>query len=280
MLRNHGGFNTVRKSIISYYSSLPAGEVNEDQRQVVNYLKSRPITIFPYTFPEKYNAAKIQVHLDDLNQLHYVIEDKKRLYFKRGLSISDIKKSYNSLKIEQDRQSPHKYLSSGFSVENGSVVVDIGAAKGNFALSIIEKATMVYLFEAEIEWIEALNATFSPWRNKVKIINKYVGDRVEENCVSLDNYFLNGERIDFIKIDVEGAEPSVLNGALNLLKSSKSLKLSICTYHRQNDEKVITSLLQSEQFNVSHSRGYMIYFYDKYFEPPYLRHGLVRAEKK
>jgi len=56
--------------------------------------------------------------------------------------------------------------------------------------------------------------------------------------------------------------------------------MAICTYHKQGDEKIFTEFLKDAGFEVSPSAGYMIFIYDKHFEPPYLRRGLLRAEKK
>lgn len=47
------------------------------------------------------------------------------------------------------------------------MIADIGSAEGNFSLSNIENVKKVYLFESDKEWIEALEATFRPWRDKV-----------------------------------------------------------------------------------------------------------------
>jgi len=148
--------------------------------------------------------------LDETNQLLYIFQDKKKVYFKRSWTRSDVRNNYNDLLIEQDEQSPHRYLNKDFTVQEGSVVVDIGTAEGNFALSVIDKVSMMYLFETDTEWIEALNATFAPWSNKVKIINKYVSDRNDEHSVSLNSYFKDAQQVDFLKIDVDGAELKLL----------------------------------------------------------------------
>ena len=54
------------------------------------------------------------------------------------------------------------------------IVVDIGAADGNFGLSIIEKVSKLYLFEPQKSWHKALQATFKPWEDKVEIVSKMV----------------------------------------------------------------------------------------------------------
>ncbi len=45
------------------------------------------------------------------------------------------------------------------------------------------------------------------------------------DAVSLDNFFPAGSRVDFIKIDAEGAEPHVLKGAKRLLAENPHLKI-------------------------------------------------------
>ena len=47
----------------------------------------------------------------------------------------------------------------------------------------------------------------------------------EIECATLDEYFYKkGIRIDFIKMDVEGAEPAVIRGGLKFFESGKNLK--------------------------------------------------------
>ena len=117
-----------------------------------------------------------------------------------------IKRAYSDLLREQDINSPHRYLSESFNPGNDDVVADIGAAEGNFSLSVIEKVKKIYLFEYDQEWIEALRATFAPWAEKVEIINKYVSDYNDESHIRFDTFFEMKKDITFLKIDVDGAE--------------------------------------------------------------------------
>lgn len=268
----------LRNDIINYYSTLPNDQLTNEHRQVIQYLRNNPIYVFPYSFRYKYKPNQVKVHYDEKRDLRYVLMDGKRLYFKRSLDDVKIQKIYSSLLTEQDIDSPHRYLVNDFQVSEKDVVVDVGAAEGNFSLSIIEKAAKVHLFEADPEWAEALNATFSPWEDKVVIINKFVSDRTADNHIRLDDYF-NSTPVDFLKIDVEGVELSVLKGAGSILSGKRSLKIALCCYHKQEDAELFEVTLKQFGFAVQFSKGYMIFYHDKTIAQPYLRRGLIRATR-
>ena len=50
---------------------------------------------------------------------------------------------------------------------------------------------------------------------------------------SLDHLIANG-KVDFIKMDIEGAELNALHGAENLIKQNKPI-LAVCVYHKADD---------------------------------------------
>jgi hypothetical protein len=266
-------------SILNYYAGLQEAP-SEEIESVLNYLRTNPIAVFPYDFQNQYIARNIEVFDDHDKGLRYVLQGGKRLYFKKRWSKQKIRNLYNLLSKEQDFRSPHRYLTDQFKFEDGEVLVDVGVAEGNFALSIVEKASRVILFEADKEWIEPLKATFEPWKNKVLIVNKYVSDITNSGKTKLDDFIFPDETGTFLKIDVEGAESKLLNGCKRILAEQKPFKIAICTYHKQEDEKEFSSLLTQNGFETSHSDGFMLFFYDKKIKPPYFRRGLIRAEKK
>ena len=266
-------------AIQNYYSNLPE-KPSPEIGEALNYLKSNPLAVFPYPFQDKYIAANIEVFDDQEKGLPYVLLDGKRLYFKKRWGKRKIRNLFNLLSKEQDIESPHRYLTDQFRFEEGDILADAGAAEGNFALSIVEKASKIILFEADIEWIEPLNATFEPWKEKVIIVNKYISDITNSTNNTLDDYFSSGEEVTFLKIDVEGAESRLLKGSKRLLESNKKLKLAICTYHKQNDENEFKELLKGYGFQTSHSEKYMLFYFDKKMKAPYFRRGLLRAEIK
>jgi len=265
-------------SIMNYYATL-SEPISEEIEVVLNYLKTNPLTVFPYSFKDQYIADEIKVFDDTDKGLRYVWLDGKRLYFKKRWNKQKIRHLFNLLSQEQDLQSPHRYLNDRFTFESGEVLVDVGVAEGNFALSVVEKASKLILFEADKEWIEPLKATFEPWKDKVLIVNKYVGNITNATCTKLDDFFSEGENLTFLKIDVEGAESRLLDGCKRILSEVSPLKLAICTYHKQDDEKNFRSLLTQRGFETSHSDGFMLFYYDKKMKAPYFRRALLRATK-
>lgn len=271
----------LKQNILDYYDSLPPQDVTEDQKNVLGYLKSHALTVFPYTFTDKYNESDIAVILDKSVNLYYMNWEGKKLYYKNGSSKKKAQKYFNSLRLEQDPESPHRYLVNDFDVNEGDILADVGAAEGNFSLSVIEKVKHVYLFEPEQVWIKALEATFAPWQNKVTIVGKFVSDKSSLNTITLDEFLGNEKEIDFIKADVEGAEAQIIRGASKLIGRNRKLKIAITTYHRQEDAGELDSLLRKFGFSTAFSEGYMIFYYgrDNIVQPPYLRKAIIRAVK-
>lgn len=70
------------------------------------------------------------------------------------------------------------------------------------------------------------------------------GDRVQ--TVTLDDYVVSGQldRVDFIKMDIEGSEVQALKGALHTIGHFKP-KLAICLYHLWDDAFTIPPLIHA-----------------------------------
>ena len=265
-------------SIFKYYKNYPEA-LSPDFELILDYLKTNPITMLPYDFQNQYLADDVEVFDDPETGLRYVLQDDKKLYFKRRWNASKIKKVYNDLLKEQDLQSPHRYLSEDFQFDDGEVLIDAGAAEGNFAVSVVEQASRIFLFEPDREWIDPLRATFAPWNDKVTIIHKFAGDINSSRQTTLDDVIPPGDKGLFLKADVEGAELRLLKGAVKIISGQRPLKIAICTYHKHDDERELSGLLSQYDFKISTSEGYMLPMFDKKIKAPYFRRALIRAEK-
>lgn len=231
----------ARKKILTHYNQSPSGD--KEIIAAVDYLSTHPLTTFYGDFQKKYISEEVKVQVDPSNNLPYVITDGKKLYFKRSQNLRTVQILFNSLRIEQDDHAPHCYTDSGFRIKESEILADVGCAEGYFSLLNIEKIKKVYLFEQDREWVEALEATFSPWKEKIRIIPKFVSDKNSSNEITLDNYFRETEeKPGFYKIDVEGAEASILNGMEGMLR--KPVKVALCTYHNQHDYDLFSRFLK------------------------------------
>jgi hypothetical protein len=185
----------------------------KEREQILKFLRRHLIDVFNYPFVDKYLWRQVKIKPDETNGLYYVHTDEnRRLYFKRGMTKQDVRNMYNSLCMEQDERSPHNYCFDDLTVGAHAVVADIGAAEGNFSLKFIDKIKKLYLFESDANWMEALEATFRPWKKKVVIVNKCVSAYDDDTCISLNTFFQNKEKPTLLKLDVEGAEYEVISG--------------------------------------------------------------------
>lgn len=268
----------ARQEIVRYYKEFPPA--GNELGKAVDYLKNHDLCTFPAAFNEKYAGRQITVCREPSNGLPYVVHENKKLFFRRASRTETVKCSYRALMTEQDPESPHCYTDEQFGVEPGDVLFDVGSAEGIFALTHIEKLKKVVFFERDSDWVEALEATFEPYKDKVTIIPKYVSDKNDETNLTIDR-FLAGypDRPDFIKIDVEGAEASVLAGMRQRMESA-SLKVAVCTYHRADDLAHLSDILGQAGFKLTESAGYMLFLNEiPFLKPPYFRKGLIRAVK-
>lgn len=245
----------------------------------------RTKSVGPYNqeFVNKYGgmiqAMANDVQYDENVKMCYVIWNGKRMYYPRSHSKLYVASELNFVNLEQDIDSPHRYLTQDFQVDEGDIVIEAGVAEGNFALDIVEKAKKLYLVECEHEWVEALEKTFEPWKDKVVIIEKMLDEYDDETHICMDS-FVREQQVNFIKMDVEGAEISALNGATRILKDSDKIKCAICAYHRKNAEKDIRNILEQYGFFTSTTDGYIFFREDiDSWVDGELRRGIVRGIK-
>lgn len=144
-------------------------------------------------------------------------------------------------------------------ISKGDIVIDVGANIGYYALlfsRLVGEKGKVFAFEPEPRNFELLkkNVQVNNYKNIV-LIQKALSDKNEQldlfisknmanhkiyqqknqdansikiDAIRLDDYIKNQDltdKINFIKIDVEGAELRAFNGMKTILKESKTLKV-------------------------------------------------------
>ncbi len=269
----------MKDAVLEYYKD----ETDEEMREIISYLKVHSLQAFNYEFVEKYNCMEVMCEYDDNAKMWFVWENGKKMYMKASLDTEEkVKKYYRGICMEQDEKSPHRYFVEGYEVKEDSIVIDAGVAEGNFALSVIDKVKKIYLIECDEEWIEAIKCTFKEYADKVVIVDKLLSDVCDNNSITIDE-IVKGEKIDYIKMDIEGFEVLALNGAVETLKQ-ENIKLNICCYHNEDDELKIKDIMEKSGLKVKTSEGYMCYFYSEegvvYQERVHkLVRGLVRGYK-
>lgn len=239
----------------------------------MEFLRNYGIEVYPYDWIKEYENRQVYYGCDKNSGLPYISIDNKVIYYKNDMKLEQIQNVFNRLCMDVDLESPHRYVTHQndiigaieksiseddvFYVEHGDVVVDLGGAEGNFSLSIIDVASHVYLFEGDESWLEPLQKTFESYKDKITIINKYIGDIDTENMVRLDTYFENIS-VDFIKADVEGYEQQMIDGGKELF-SKGNLKAAICTYHLNEDAENFKTYFNQKGYTCRFTNGYMMF---------------------
>lgn len=246
----------------------------------IKYMSHNGAQVFNGEFTGKqYN---IDVGYDNDNCMFYVIYDNKKMYMKKSYTNEDDVRSYvRGLYLEQDIESPHCYFDGRLNVKKDSIVIDAGVAEGNFALSVIDNVSKIYLIECDSEWIEALKLTMLPYKDKVVFCEKMLSDYSDENTTCIDDLVPADENVNFMKFDVEGFEILSLIGARKTILSSPDFQCAVCSYHKHNDQILIESLLHDMGVKTYVTKGYMFFRYESdCFINPELRHGLVQGIKE
>lgn len=269
----------IEEDIISRVQILLRYQNSRDPeiKNIVEYLKKNELRVFNYLFVEKYNR-NYNIYYDDERKMYYTIYYKKKMYFSRKLNTREkVEEYYKSILVEQDIESPHRYLAENVKVEKDVTIVDAGAAEGNFSLAYIENAKKIYIFEPDRDWYEALLATFEPYLDKVVIYNMYLSNYCNSVTTTLDE--IVNEEVNMIKMDIEGEELYALKGARKVLERSQNIKCIVCTYHQEFAYEVIKDYLEKMHMKTSCSKGYM-WYPDYGVRAPILRRGLIKAEKE
>ena len=141
-------------------------------------------------------------------------------------------------------------------IKKGDVVCDIGAHDGYHTLDMskaVGRNGKVYAFEPDPDNFDLLKKNLE--NNAIKnviLVKKAISDRcgvtklyqnpanrsdngiiekgngfsfTEVETISLDRFFAKRNKVDFIKMDIQGAEPLAYKGMTNLIRKNKHMKI-------------------------------------------------------
>lgn len=253
-------------------------------KETLKYISNNKLSVYNQFINEDiiYDEVKWDRHIDLPYIDFFTIKGKKLpMYYPKNYKyfVNKNGKLYvEGLMWEQSAGSPHLYIKGKHVVNEGDCVIDAGVGEGNFALKYIDIVSHMYLFEMDPIWVKPLKYTFRNYEDKVTIINKAVSDKTSFNTCRIDDIVSN-KKIDFIKMDVEGAEVSAIKGARNTF-CNNDVKSSICSYHRNGDEEKVRQQLEQYGYCTTVSSGYMLFLHaDDTWKIGDLRRGIVYGDK-
>ena len=163
-------------------------------------------------------------------------------------------------------------------VQRGDVVLDCGAYLGGFSIhAVMMGASKVYAFEPTPKTFEKLIELTQKFEKIIPVkkaiyskncikefqvfgdfeisegnkiitndLNNVDGKKITVECVSIDNFIKenNISKVNFIKMDIEGAEREAIKGAKKTIKTFKP-RMAISAYHLPNDKEIIPELVLS-----------------------------------
>ena len=239
---------------------------DSDIKATTKWLSENDICLYSNWLPKR---ELKEIHWDGSINLPYVFfEDvlgkNRRMYFpwqiSRDFVVKEGKQYYYDMGWEQQATSPHLYTYSEHDVREGDVVIDGGVCEGNFSLKYAPIVKKLYMFEPNLLWDKANYYTFQEFENKITRINRMLSKRTTDTTVAIDD--LGIDRLDFLKLDVEGAELDTLIGSQRVLKDN-NVNISVCTYHYREDAIQIRLFLESIGYKTEYSKGNMIFIFDQ-----------------
>lgn len=252
---------------------------NSDDMEIIEVLdhikRNRKLTYFNYDWFNMDKQCIVLEYDEQLNRNYYIFEGH-RMYFKKSWTTEQIKQYLLTLLPEQDRRSPHLYFDDKMKDEHYNIVIDAGGAEGMFALSVIDRCNAIYILECDDDWAEALTQTFSTYKEKVHIINKYLSDYTDNNHITLDDLVQDYKSVSMIKLDIEGAEVKALHGGRNIFSSCKDIQLLVCVYHYQEEEHEVRKELEEYNFAIENRNGFIFFLHDACQKYPYFRRGVLK----
>lgn len=204
------------------------------------------LAFYPNSFIDNKQKINLSIKYGSINIFYWGIK-RILFYCQKFKNPTEIEKflSFYTFGLKQYN------IKNIFEVKNDAVIFDIGAWKGDTAYFFSKKCSdkaKIYAFEPDNYAYEILekiknkyklnnvitkNILFSNAEKEIDFISMIPNTpAVKKNAITIDKFVEenNIEKIDYIKMDVEGAERTILEGAIKTIKKFKP-HLAIAIYH-------------------------------------------------
>lgn len=199
-------------------------------------------------------------HLPDLQEVYESLIDEESKKTFCGYWLGCIANLASSVVYATTPQ----YICPGFLPKPEDIVIDCGAYDGGTAVRFVNMGCKVYSFEmergnyqkarklAEEKNFVIENLALGAFNHSIHYSANGIASRIDAQgsetaqVVTIDNYVRekNLPRVDFIKMDVEGAELDILRGAAITISRFKPI-LALSAYHKLDDFWTLTKFIKS-----------------------------------
>lgn len=197
-------------------------------------------------------------HLSELYAVHEMLADEESKSVFRAAIKGKLTRRIKDFRYVEK---PHYFL-EGFLPVEGDIAIDGGAYDGKTSRDFVMQGAKVYSFEMSRENYQ----NCLPLAEKYNFTMENLGLSNREgqefyaqsgagsgkgrgnlvgNFIDLDTYVLKKDlpRVDYIKLDIEGAELDMLHGAIRTITLWKP-KMAICAYHKPEDLWTLASYVK------------------------------------
>ena len=204
------------------------------------------LAFYPNSFIDNKQKINLSIKYGSLNIFHWGLK-RILFYFQKSKYPNEIE-NFLLFYIFGLKQYNVKNI---FEVKEDATIFDIGAWKGDTAYFFSKKCSnkaRIYAFEPDDYAFQILekikekyklnniitkNILFSNAEKEIDFVSMIENTpTIKKNAITIDKFVEenNIEKIDYIKMDVEGAEKNILEGAIKTIKKFKP-SLAIAIYH-------------------------------------------------
>ena len=207
---------------------------------------------------------RIMKHLPEIYSVYEMLgSDESKKVFCAAI------KGYLTGKISDYRFAPEpQYFLNGFLPQKGDIAIDGGTYDGATSIDFAKCGANVYAFEMDADNYKKCQARLEVFGKNCDVIIENLGlsDKTGEEryspfgtasrktsngkltakFIDLDTYVArnNLPRVDYIKLDIEGAELDMLHGAAKTISRCKP-KMAISAYHKLEDLWTLATYVKS-----------------------------------